>query len=41
MRGSVNYEHILLRMSYGERDIMEGFVKERLETESKSPHPNY
>ena len=41
MRGGMTYESILLTMSYAERQIVSEFLKERLEQESKSPHPVY
>ena len=41
MRGAMTYESILLTMSYAERQLVADFLKERLEQESKSPHPVY
>jgi len=41
MRGAMSYESILLTMSYAERQLVADFLKERLEQESKSPHPVY
>ena len=41
MRGAVQYEHIMLRMSRGERDVMEAFLSKRLEQEVQSLHPVY
>jgi len=41
MRGGMKYDHILYGMSYVEREIALDYVTKRLETEMKSPHPNY
>lgn len=41
MRGAMSYESILLTMSYAERQLVEEFLKARLEQESKSPNPIY
>lgn len=41
MRGSVQYNDLLLTMSFGERDLISEFISKRLEQESKSMSPNY
>ena len=41
MRGSLQYDHIMMRMSRGERDVIESFLSKRLEQEAKSPNPVY
>jgi len=41
MRGSISYEHLMMRVSVGEREIIENFLKKRIKAEMKSPHPNY
>ena len=41
MRGALQYDHIMLRMSRGEREVLESFINKRLEQEMKSPHPVY
>lgn len=41
MRGAVQYNDLLLTMSYGERDLLSNFISKRLELESKSTNPNY
>jgi len=40
MRGSVGYEE-MLRRTHGERQLIHQFLNRRLESEKKSPHPNY
>ena len=40
MRGAIQYEDVLMRVP-AERDMMFEFIKDRLETESKRPYPNY
>lgn len=40
MRGSIQYEELLNRTKM-ERDIMQEFIEQRLEVESKKMNPNY
>ena len=40
MRGAVQY-HDMLMMTYGERDLISDFIKERLEQESGKMNPTY
>jgi hypothetical protein len=40
MRGSIQY-HDMLMMSPGEREMVNDFIKERLEQEGKKIHPIY
>lgn len=40
MRGSVQYDDIMWRTPV-EKQIMEEFIRERLESESKKPYPVY
>jgi hypothetical protein len=40
MRGSIQYGDMLL-LSHAERDMIEDFIKERLEAEGKKIHPVY
>lgn len=40
MRGAISYHEMML-MSPGERDLIETFLKERLEMESKRAYPQY
>lgn len=41
MRGAVQYNDMLLTMSFGERDLIAAFVSKRLDVESNSVNPNY
>ena len=41
MRGAISYDSALMVLSAGERDRINRFVSKRLESESKSPYPNY
>lgn len=41
MRGAVDYDSALMVLSAGERDRINSFISKRLESESKSPYPNY
>lgn len=41
MRGSMLYNDIIYSMSYVERDMALEFIKQRMEQESKNPHPVY
>lgn len=41
MRGAVQYNDMLLTMSFGERDLIASFISKRLDIESKSINPNY
>jgi len=41
MRGGMTYNQILFTMSYIERELAMDYISNRLETEMKSPHPNY
>lgn len=40
MRGSIQYSDMLL-LSHAEREMIDDFIKERLESESKKVHPIY
>lgn len=40
MRGAIQY-HAAMMLTPGERDLMKEFISERLEQETKRPHPNY
>jgi hypothetical protein len=40
MRGAISYQEALL-LTPGERDLMQEFISERLESEAKKLYPNY
>lgn len=40
MRGSVSYNDMMF-MTHAEREMIKEFLDERLEAESKNPHPVY
>jgi len=40
MRGGIQYDDLMWRTPV-ERQVIGKFIKERLETESKRPYPNY
>ena len=40
MRGSIQYSDMLL-LSHAEREMINDFIQERLESESKKVHPIY
>jgi len=41
MRGAIQYDYALYGMSYVERELVNQYISDRLEKESKSPHPVY
>lgn len=40
MRGSISYDEMLMK-THAERSRIAHFLKDRMETESKNPYPNY
>lgn len=41
MRGGIAYDNMLYGMSLVERQLVEEFLEERLDNESKKAYPNY